>query len=154
LHSVRSKYGLLGNDSNGKACQIIFALSIHAGHLGGLPPQERAFSKHAPIRDAADDRVRNVDVQVATGKVVEEEQWSRPTRDNVVHAHGNEVLPNRAVLTSGKGDLQFGPNAIGTANEQRLINVGRDAAQTRKSTDVGNDFRNPGPESKRLDPVN
>ena len=62
------------DDADGKPGQIVFAFRIHARHFGGFATDQRAAGQFAAPGDAADDGSSGIDIELAAGEVVEEEQ--------------------------------------------------------------------------------
>ena len=86
--------GLL-HHADREAGQIVFAVRIHAWHFGGLAADQRAAGQFATLGDAFDHLGRDVDVELAAGEVVEEEQRLGPLHQDVVDAHGDQVADRR-----------------------------------------------------------
>ena len=111
--------------AHGKACEIIVAASIHAGHFGGLAADQRTACLAATRRNAADDGRTLVGVELAGGEVVEEKQRFGTLHDEVVDAHGDEVDADRVMLVGIDGDLQLGADAVIGGNQDRILETGR-----------------------------
>ena len=62
------------DDADGEAGQVVLAVGVHAGQLGGLAADERAAGLLAAVGDALDHRLADGDVELARGEVVEEEE--------------------------------------------------------------------------------
>ena len=74
--------------------------------------------------------------RVGRGHVVEEEQRLRAHTDQVVHAHGDEVDPDRVVSADGLGDQKLGPDAVGRGHQHRVpIAVGVQREQPAEAAD-------------------
>ena len=82
--------GLL-HHADGEAGKVVFAGRVHAGHLGGLAADQRAAGLFAAEGDALDDFGGGLHVELAAGKVVEEEQRFCALHQNVVDAHADQV---------------------------------------------------------------
>ncbi len=76
------------------------------------------------------------DVELARGEVVEEEEWPGAAGDDVVHAHAHEVEADRVVHARGEGYLELGADAVGPADEDGILDVGRHAAKARETADA------------------
>src|SRR3546814_4495825 len=68
-----AQFGLL-HRADGEAGQVVFARRVHVWHLRGLAADQRAAGQLAAFRDAADHGHGGVDIELAGGDVVEEEQ--------------------------------------------------------------------------------
>ncbi len=81
--------------ADGEACEIVVAIGIHAGHLGGLAADQRAARAAAAFGDAGHEAAADVDLELAAGIVVEEEQRLGALHDDVVDAHRHQVDADR-----------------------------------------------------------
>ena len=81
----------LFDDADGKAGEVVFARRVHARHFRRLAADQRAARRLAAVGDAADDFGGDVDVELAAGEVVEEEQRLGALHEDVVDAHRDEV---------------------------------------------------------------
>ena len=77
--------------ADGEAGEVVFAGRVHAGHLGGLAADQRAAGLFAARGDALDHVGGGVDVELAAGEVVEEEQRLGALHQDVVDAHRHQV---------------------------------------------------------------
>ena len=106
---------------------------IHARHFRRLPADQRAARAFAAQRDAFDDARGLIDLQLAGGEIVEEEQRLRALADQIVHAHRDKVDADGVNVSGVDGDAQLGPHAVGCRNEDRIA-VAR-ALQVEKRTE-------------------
>ena len=134
--------------ADGEAGEVVVALGIHARHLGRLAADQRAAGLPAALGDAGDDLARGVDVELAGGEIVEEEQRLGALHHQVVDAHGDEVDADAVVLAGLDGDLQLGADAVGGGDQQRVVvagglqvEQGAEAAQTRIGAGPRRGFR-------------
>jgi len=103
-----------------EAGQVVLARGIHVGHFRGFAADQRAAGLGAAVGDAAHDRRGGVDVQLAGGEVVQEEQRLGALHQHVVHAHGDQVDADRVVAAQLLCQLQLRANAIRTRHQHRL----------------------------------
>src|SRR4051794_32208952 len=78
-------------DANSEAGQVVFAWCVEPGKLSRLATDQRAARLHASFSDAFDDLCGLIDVELAGGKVIQEEERLRSLAKNVVHAHRDQV---------------------------------------------------------------
>src|SRR5690606_9908098 len=81
---------------------------------------QRASRLAAPLRDATDDGRTLLGVELAGGEIVEEEQRFGALHDEVVDAHGDEIDPDRVVLSGIDGDLELGADAVIGSHQNRV----------------------------------
>ena len=101
--------------------QIVVARSIHAGHLGGFPADQRAAGLFATIRNARNDALGHAVLELAGSEVVEEEQWLGALDDQVVDAHGDEIDAHRVVPATVDRQLQLGADTVIARHQQRVL---------------------------------
>ena len=138
------------HDADGKSGQVIFAFRIHAGHLGSLAANQRAARKLAALGNTGDDGSGGVLREFAAGEIVEEKQGFGALHEDVVDAHGNEVLPDGVVHIPFKGQTQFGADAVRAGNQHRLA-VLAEGEERAKAADSGQHFRAHGAFGERFD---
>jgi len=105
------------------ACQVVFAVGIEAGHLGGLAADEGAAVGAAGLGEPADDGLNRLAVllpELAGGEVVEEEERRGALYGDVVDAVVDQVGANGVVNAEFEGDLELGADAVGRRDEHRL----------------------------------
>ena len=93
--------------ANTKACKIVVACGIHAGHLGCLAANQRRARLAAPLRDPFHNARRGIHVKLSAGKIVEEEKRLRTLNGNIIRAHGDKIDADRVVKAGFNGDLEF-----------------------------------------------
>ena len=128
------------HDAHAEAGQVVFAIAVHVGHLGGLAAQQGTGGLATAFGHAADDRVGGIHIQLAGGEVVKEEQGGGPLDQDVVDAHGHEVDAHGIVLVEGKGQFELGAHAVGGRNKHGVAHVADfRSEQAPESPDVGDD---------------
>ena len=103
-----------------EAREIVVLVVIHAGHLGRLAADQRATRDAAALGDALDDGGAGLDVELAGGEIVEEEQRLGALDDQVVDAHGDEGGADVVMAAGGDGDLQLGADPVGRGDQQGI----------------------------------
>ena len=83
-----------------------------------LPAQQDAGRLAAPLHDALDDGLRDVHVQGARRKVVEEEERVGARGDDVVDAHGDQVDADGVVHAQVEGQLELGTDAVCAGDQE------------------------------------
>src|SRR3546814_727954 len=116
--------------ADGEAGEVVFARRIHVRHLRGLAADQGAAGQFATTGDAADHRDRGVDVELASGEVVEEEQRFGTLHQHVVDAHADQVDADGVVAAELPGELELSADAVGTGDQHRHAN-GRAASRER-----------------------
>ncbi len=104
-----------------EAGQIVFAVAVHARHLGGLAAHQGRARQLAAVGDAGDHALGDLQVQLAGGEVVEEQQRLGALGQQVVDAHGHQVDADRGVHLGVDGDAQLGADAVGGGDQQRVV---------------------------------
>ena len=121
-----------------KARQIVIALLVEAGHLGGLAPDQRAAGFPAALGDPRDDRGGRLRIELAAGEVVQEEQRFCTLHHEVVDRHRHEVNPDTAMQAGLDRNLDLGANAIGRGDQNRILEAGRlQVEQSAETADFG-----------------
>ena len=85
-----------------KAGQIIFAIRVHARHLGGLTPNQGATGHFTTGRNPFDHIGRGRDIEFAASEVVEKKQRFSTLHQNIVDAHGDEINAHGVVFIEMK----------------------------------------------------
>ena len=138
--------------ADGKACEIVVAVTIHAGHLGRLAADQRAACLSAAIGDARDDGCALIGIELAGCEIVEEEERLGPLHDEVVDAHGDEIDADRIVDAGVDGDLEFGADAVICRDEDGIGKArGLQVEQAAEAADLAIGARSPRRAHHRLD---
>lgn len=95
------------------AGEIVLAIGVEAGHLGGFASDEGAAVGAAGFGEAADDSLDDEGVEAAGGEVVEEEEGSGTLDRDVVDAVVDEILANGVMDVELEGHLELGADAVG-----------------------------------------
>ena len=91
--------------------------------LGHLAAHERAAALLATAGDAAHDLGDVLGAELADGDVVEEEEGLGAHGDDVVDAHGDEVLAHGVVAVEQLGDRELGAHAVGAGDQHGVLHV-------------------------------
>ena len=108
------------DDADAEPGQVVLAVGVEAGQLGGLAADQRAAGLLAAVGDAGDHPLGDADVELAGGEVVEEEQRLGAGHGHVVDAHRDQVDADRVVAPGQERELQLGADAVGARHQQRL----------------------------------
>ncbi len=103
--------GLLDH-ADAEAGQVVVFTFVHAGHLGGFAAHQGAASLLAASTNAGDHLRCDVDIELAGGVVVQEEQRLGATDDQIVDAHGDQVDADAVVHAQIHCQTQLGANAV------------------------------------------
>ncbi|KAG1249420.1 hypothetical protein G6F68_013345 [Rhizopus microsporus] len=158
-HDVARLDGLAVDDrglfhrTHRKTGQVVFAVRVHARHFSGFAADQRAAGLGAAVGDAAHDRRGGVDVQLAGGEIVQEEQRLGALHQHVVHAHGDQVDADRIVAVQLVGQLQLGAHAGGTRHQHRLAVLVGQVEQGAEATQAAHHFRAEAALDQGLDPL-
>ena len=101
--------------------------------LGQLAADDGAAGQAAPGRDARHHLANLVRVDLAQQLVVEEEQRPGPAAHQVVHAHGDQVDPDRVEAAGRHGHRHLGADPIGARDQHRAAVAGRAPRTGRRS---------------------
>ena len=139
------------DDADREAGEVVFARGVHAGQLRGLAAEQSAAGLLASLGDALHDALCDADLELARPEIVEEEQRPGAGRDDVVHAHPDEVEPDRVVDAGEERDLELRADTVGAAHEDGLDDASGHGAEAGKPADVAQDLGNPSHLCERLD---
>ena len=106
------------DDPDDRPGQIEFSGAVNAGHLGGFAAEKRAVVRATRALHARDDLARNVGIELAHRKVVEEKQRGCVHDQNVVDAVIDEVRADGSVALRMRGDQNLRADAVGRTDEQ------------------------------------
>ena len=107
-----------------ETCKIVVLLRIKARHLRRLAPDQGTARQPAALGNAGNHRARRLQVELPAGKIVEKEQRFGALHQHIVHAHGDEIDADAAVLPRGDGDLELGADAVVGGNQDRVLEAG------------------------------
>jgi hypothetical protein len=103
-----------------EAGQVVFAIGVEAGHLGGFAADEDAAVGFAGFGQAGDD-ASVTSGRAAGGQVVEEKQRGRALHGDVVDAVVDQVGAHGVVHAELEGDLELGAHAVGGADQDGVL---------------------------------
>ena len=128
------KFALL-DDSGCVAGYVIFPILIHAGHFGSLSANKGTAGLAAAFGDSGDYCLNHFRTGLALGDIVKEYKRFSSLCKDVIDAHGNSVDADGVVLVHRKGYLEFRSDTVGSAHENRLLDVkGAEIEHPAKST--------------------
>jgi hypothetical protein len=120
-----------------EAGEIVFAIRVHARHLGSLAADQGAAGQFATAGDALDHIGRARHIQLAAGKVIEEEQRLGALHQDIVDAHRDQVDADGVMPLQVEGELELGADAVGAGNQHRLPVFLADFKQGAEAADAG-----------------
>jgi hypothetical protein len=123
LHAFPADDLRLVDDPDAEAREVVVAVGVHPGHLGGLAAQQRAGGLLAAVDDPLHEVEEHGLVDLAHRDVVEEEERRGAGDDEVVHAHRDEVDADRVVDAELAGELELGPHAVGAGDEHGVLHL-------------------------------
>lgn len=145
---------VLFDNADGEACEVVFAFRIHARHFGGFAADQSAACEFAALGDTSDNAAGDVNVELAAGIVVEEEEAAGTLHEDVVDAHGNEVLADRVVTAELEGEHELGAHAVRAGDENRVLVFLADFEERAEAADGAEDARDHRALGKGLDAFN
>ena len=108
-------------------------------YSGCLAAEQGTGGLLAAFGHAGNDCLGGLDVELACGKVVQEEERGCALNQDVVDAHGNEVDAHGVVLVKEEGQLELGAHAVRGGNKHRIRHaVDVRTEQAAEAADVGN----------------
>ena len=117
-----------------EAGEVVVAVGVHARHLRRLAADQRAAGLRQPSAMPATTARACVDVELAGGEVVEEEQRLGALHHDVVDAHRHQVDADRVVDARLDRDLELGADAVGAGDQHRIAEARRlQVEQARRS---------------------
>ena len=123
--------------AGGVTCYIVFASGVHARHLGCLASDEGTSGLTATFGHAADDSLYLCGDVMTCSDVVEEDEGFSALCEHVVDTHSHGVDADGIVFVHREGNLEFGPHAICSADENRFFDVQRcEVEHSAKGADV------------------
>ena len=128
------------DDADDEAGQIVFAILIEAGHLGGFPADEGAVVGAAGGGEAFDDLLEDGGLELAAGQVVEEEERRGTLDGDVVDAVVDEVGADGGVDAELEGELELGADTVSRADEDGILPLAAvERVKRSKAADPGQD---------------
>ena len=107
----------LFHDSGSESGDVIFPVSIHSRHLGGLSAYKGAAGLAAAFGDSGDNGFHNLRTGLALGHVIQEEQGLGTLCQHIIHAHGHSIDSYGVVLVHCERQLQLGSDTVGPADQ-------------------------------------
>ena len=137
-----------------KAREVVIAVLVEPRHFGGLAADQGAAGFPAALGDAGHDRRSRLRVELAAGKIVEEEQRFRALHHEVVDRHRHQVDADAAMQAGLDRDLDLGADAVGRRHQHRVLETRRlEVEQAAESADFGVRARPGGGADHRLDEI-
>ena len=154
LHLASVNNLALLNHADREAREVILAFRIHARHFSGFAADQSAASEFAAVSDALHDTLRDADIQLAAGEVVEEEDVLRTLHQNVIHAHRHQILTDRIVTVQLEGEHQLRADAVSAGHEDGFLVFLADFEKCAEAADGTENARDQSTLGKGLDALN
>ncbi len=143
---------VLFHDAHAESGQIVFARAVHAGHFRRFSTHQRGAGELAAAGDAADNRGRDVHVQMSRGVIVQEEQRLGAANHHIVGAHGDQIDADAVVALGLDGELELGAHAVGAGHEHgSAVAIQRQFKQAAETAEAAKNLRAVGAGDGRLD---
>ena len=107
--------------ANQSADEIKLAFRVDTGHFSGFTAQQCHAVICTSMRDASDCLADHGRIKLAYPDVIEEEQWFRALHQRIVDAVLDQAAPDRIETPNRGGDPNLCADAIGGANQYRLL---------------------------------
>ena len=141
------------NHSDNEPGDIVLAISVEAGHLGGLAAEERTAIFAAGARQAFDDLDGHIRFETACCEIVEKKERLRALHEDVVDAVVDEIDADRSMDAGLKRDSEFGADAIRTGDENGIVHLCRvEAEQSAEGSNLGENAGGERAARQRADP--
>ena len=151
--SARQQRAALGR-SDRKAREVVIAVLVESRHLGGFAADQGATGFPAPLGDAGHNRRSRFRIELAAGKIVEEEQRFRALHHEVVDRHRHQVDADAAMQAGLDRDLDLGADAVGRRHQHGVLETRRlEVEQAAESAYFGVRPRPGGGADHRLDEI-
>jgi hypothetical protein len=131
--------------------KVVLARRIHVGHFGCFAADQRTAGEDAALCDAAHHSGSGIDIELAGGEVIEEEQWFGALHQYVVDAHAYQVDADGVVAIELLGELKLGAHAVRARYQHRLAVAARHIEQAAKTAQAAHDLRTESSLDHRLD---
>jgi hypothetical protein len=125
--AVRAPRLILVHKADRKAGKVVFTRIVGIAHFGNFTANQGAAYTFACVGHAADDRFDNRGLNLVTGQIVEEEQWTGALAEHIIDHRGYQVDAGPLVRAKPRMQADFRANAIRTADKDRVA----DALQVR-----------------------
>jgi len=109
------------DDADDEASEVVFAVSVEAGHLRGLATNEGAAILLACLRQPSDHLLNDLIFEAAGREGSRERRGAQPLNRNVVDAVMDQVLPHCVMDAELEGDLEFGADAIRAGDQHGAL---------------------------------
>ena len=97
-------FRLFHHADNG-AGKVVFAIQIHARHLGGFASDQRAAVRTAAAGNAGNHLSGDPCLQFAHSEIVEEKQRIGALHGDIVHAVVDQIFADRIMTSCSERDL-------------------------------------------------
>src|SRR5262249_45416142 len=126
------------DDADDETREIVFSVGKIAGMLSGLTPDQCTPRLTTPCNNSPHNHLGDIDLKLATDKVVQEEKRSGALSDDIIHTHRYKIDADAIVLLHHERHFELGPDAIGGRNQHRMtIASALEIEERAKSADAG-----------------
>ncbi len=135
-----------------EAGKVVVAGLIHAGHFRGFTADQGATCFAASCGNTFDHLRSDRRIELAAGKVVQEEQRFGSLHHEIVDRHGDEIDPDRIVTRGFDRDFDLGSDAVGRGDQDCIAEAGSlEIEQAAEAADLGIRAGSRGSAHQRLD---
>src|SRR5262249_17377950 len=133
------------DDADDETRQIIFSLGKITRMLSGFAPDQHTARLTTPGSNSSHNHLGDIDIKLATDKVIQDEKRLSALRDNIIHTHRYKIDADAIVLLHHERHFELGPDAIGGRNQHRMtIASALEIEERAKSADAGEHSRSLG----------
>jgi len=128
------------DDADDGAGDVVFAVLVEAGHLGGFAADEGAAIGGAAPGEAGDDVFEDGGLEFSGAEIIEEEEGFGAEDGDVIDAMVDEVFADGVVTAGEEGDLQFGADAVDGRDEDGIgMAPGIEGEEAAETADLAHD---------------
>ena len=136
--SARGNTSCTSDRADGEAGKVIIATLIKAGHFRRLAANQRAAGLAARRSDAFHHRRPDRRIELAAREIIQEKQWLSALDHKIIDRHGDQIDADRVVARSFNRDFDFGADAIGGGDQDRVGKTGGfEVEQAAEAADFG-----------------
>ena len=109
------------HDTDAESGEVIVSPLIEVGQDGGLAANQGTIAGNAAIGDPPNDCLKQRRLVVRHRHVVQEEERFCSCAEQVVDAHRHQIDANGVVDAGCHRQLEFGADAVGAGDKQRIV---------------------------------
>ena len=152
-HPVAANDSCFFDDPHGEARQVVFAIGIHARHLGCFTADQRAARLFTAAGNTAHHTRGGIHIQPATSEVVQKKQRLGALHQNVIDAHGDQINAHGVMTIEGEREFELGAHAVGARHQNGFAIALGHFEERAESPNAREHAVAQGPPGKRLDSV-